>query len=249
MKLPFDEYEIRARISPALIVSIPALCVVYAVAPSTHSPFKTAGIGTLLEVAVLYLLGRIARDRGYKQQNRLFDQWGGPPTTRILRHNNTLIDAVTKERLKITLQTICGLTFPTEDEERNNPARADTLYGSAIKALLEQRRDKKYRLIFNENCNYGFARNLYGVRWLGATVAGLCLAVAGIAFYLQGFSSQWAISAGISAAVLLILAIYVSADFVKRSAEAYAVALLRSSEPQPRAQKAPKRKQAAEKLE
>lgn len=233
MKSPFDEYELRARIFPALIVSIPALTLVYAAAPATKSPFGTAGVGALLEGAVLYFLGRIARDAGAKQQKRLFALWGGPPTTQILRHNDSLIDPLTKTRLKATLQTICGLSFPSEEEERNEPNRADTVYSSSIRALLEQRRDKKeFRLIFYENCNYGFARNLYGIRWLGISVAVLSLAAASFMLYSRGFSSRWLFSASASAVVLLLLAIYISADLVRRCAEAYAVAVLRSCEPE-----------------
>ncbi|QNI30828.1 hypothetical protein H7849_17125 [Alloacidobacterium dinghuense] len=246
MNFPFDQYDLRARIFPALIVSIPAMALVYAVAPTTRNPFGTAGIGTLLEGAVLFLLGRIARDRGVKQQKRLFDRWGGPPTTRILRHENSLLDPLTKARLKITLQTLCGLTFPSEVEEKSDPARADMIYSSAIKALLEHRRDtKQFRLCFNENCNYGFARNLYGIRWLGIVVASICIASGGAIFRGRGFSFLWVLSAAISIAVLLLLVLYINADFVKRSAEAYAVALLRSCEPQ-KAKKAPTKKAAAE---
>ena len=237
-----DEYDLRARIFPALIVSIPALLLLYAAAPGTRSPFTTSGIGTLLEGPVLYWLGRIARDRGYKQQQRLYDLWGGPPTTQILRHNNTAIDELTKSRWKITLEGISGLTFPTEVEERTAPARADMVYGSAIKALLEHRRGKKKdRLIFNENCNYGFARNLYGIRWLGIAVAGICFGVDGTMLYLRGLSHLWVLAACVSVIALLLLAFYITEKFVKRSAEAFALALLRTCEPQA-AKKAAKKK-------
>ena len=232
MTLPFDEYELRARIFPALIISIPALVLVYCVAPVTRNPFSTAGVGTLIEAAVLYFLGRIARDRGIEQQKRLFDRWGGPPTTRILRHDNAHLDALTKARLKTTLQTTCGLTFPSEAEERSDPERADTVYNSAIKALLEQRRDKKrFGLIFNENCNYGFARNLYGIRWLGVSIAFICGFADGVMIRLHGFYFSWGISTVVSVTVFVLLIVYVNANFVKRSAEAYAVSLLRSCEP------------------
>lgn len=226
-------------------MSIQALGLVYSAATATRNPLGTAGIGTLLEGAILYLLGSIARDCGVKQEKRLFERWGGPPSTRILRHNNSLVDALTKARLKTTLQTICGLTFPSEVEERVDPTGADLIYSSAIKALLEQRREtKKFRLIFNENCNYGFARNLYGIRWLGTSVASICMATDGLMFYVRGFSFLWALSVSLSIGTLLLLAIYINADFVRGSADAYAVALLRSCEPQ-KARKPPKNKEDA----
>jgi hypothetical protein len=231
MMWPFDEYDLRARVFPALLVTLPIVALVVASVPSARSR-PGAGIGTLIEGAALYFLARIARDRGVKVQPRLFDRWGGPPTTRMLRHENTLLDPVTKARLRSKLGAECGVAFPSAEAERQDPSKADVVYGSAVRALLERRRDKKrHRLIYVENCNYGFARNLFGIRWLGASIAAVCIALNASILYLQGFSFNRALSSLISVLVLLLITLYVNEGFVKRNAEGYALALLRSCEP------------------
>lgn len=247
MRLPFDQYDLSARIYPALIVSLPVLVVVYSAAPTMKNPLGTAAFGTLLEVAVLYFLGRIARDRGFKLQPRLYDRWGGKPTTCIMRSDNYLIDPTTKVRLKASIRTLCGVDLPTVEEERADPGRADELHASAISALLEHRRGKDFSLVFKENCNYGFARNLYGIRWFGIVVAALCLGADAALFRMNGAFFLLAVSTLTSIIVLLLLLFYVNEGFVKRSAEAYAIALLRSCEPH-KAKRAVRKKTTTELL-
>ena len=68
----------------------------------------------------------------------------------------------------------------------------------------------------------------------------MCLSVNGFLYRMNGASFLLAISGLASVIMLLSLVFYVNGGFVKRSAEAYAVALLRSCEPQ-RAQRAPRK--------
>ena len=230
MKFPFDEYDLRARVFPALITSLPGLALFYAAIPAARTTIG-AGAGTLLEAAALYFFARLARDSGASLQERLYLQWGGRPTTRLLRHGDASIDSLTKARYKSSLTKSTGVELPTEEAERENPAEADRVYGSAIAALLEQRRGKKDRLIFLENCNYGFARNLLGIRKLGITLATITMIVASLTARIKGTSPALLISLGVSILNLMLLAVYVNSTFVLRSADAYAVALLRSCEP------------------
>jgi len=241
MRLPFDEYDVRARAFPALLVSLPALALLYAALPSARNKWG-AGAGTVLESAVLFFLARIARDRGAKLQPSLYELWGGPPTTRILRHRDSTLDPLTKARYKASLAKATGMEFPTPEVEQLSPDQADQVYGSAIRALLEQRRDKKHRLIFLENCNYGFARNLLGIKSLGMSLATVSV-LADIWLYLtKGLSPALLIAAMTSLAVLLLLPLFVNRGFVERSANAYAEALLRSCEPgTPRAPAKPRK--------
>lgn len=231
MRLPFDEYEIRARIYPALIASLPLVALFYAAAPGAKSGLGV-GAGTLLECAVLYFLARIARDRGSRVQPCLYERWDGKPTTRLLRHRDATIDPITKARYKSSLSRMTGVDFPSAATELQNPVEADDAYESCVRALLEQRRDlRKYRLIFSENCNYGFARNLLGIRSLGISLSLISLATGGAMFLFFGSSIPILVSFTVSAAILCFLLVYVNEGMVKRSGEAYATALLRSCEP------------------
>lgn len=227
-----DEYDLRARLLPALIVGAPVLAAVLACVPSARSGWGL--LSAILEVPFLYLLVRVARTEGYKIESRLYEAWGGKPTTAMLRHRDLRIDPLTKERYKTTIANLTGIAFPGATAEEADPGEADTVYGSATKQLLEHRRDKAaHRLIFNENCNYGFARNLLGLKKLGLVLTVLCLiATLGVWWYFPDrFAQGGELAILLSIAVAAMLVFYVTPETVRHHAEAYAAALLRSCEP------------------
>ena len=62
--------------------------------------------------------------------------------------------------------------LPTEQEEEACPERADAKYGEAVTSLREATRDRaRFPLVFAENANYGFRRNLWGLKPIGASIA------------------------------------------------------------------------------
>lgn len=225
-----DEYDLRARLIPALIVSAPPLAATVACIPAAMSEWVF--LRAMLEVPFLYLLMHVARTEGYKMENGLFATWGGKPTTAMLRHRDARIDQLTKERYKSTITDLTKITFPAAAEEHADAAKADAAYGSAIQRLIEFRRGESFPLVFNENCNYGFARNLLALKDIGLVLALLSLvAVFGVAW----FQPHRITPAG-ELAILLALAVgatfaYITPKIVRCQAEAYAIALLRTCEP------------------
>jgi hypothetical protein len=232
LHLPIDEYEVRARLFPALLITLPALAAFWTLWPTARS---IAGIatGSIVESAVLFWLTKIARDQGKKIEEQLFDRWGGKPTRVVLRWSDSHFDLFTKERYRKTLSTIANLKLPSQSEEVDDPVRADQAYDSCIRALLEKRRGKTHRLIFNENCNYGFVRNLLGLKTTGTVIALTSIAVELILFWRHGLSSTDPILFPIAIAILVLglLIIFATPQAAKRTAIAYADALLRSCEP------------------
>lgn len=227
IRLPIDAYDLRARLFPSLIVSLPVLAFFYAVIPSARS-FWGGVSGTVIEGAVLFVLMRIGRDRGAHLQEKLFKKWGGAPTTIMLRHRDNTLDGHTKERYKQTLSNLSGVKFPSEADELADPAAADALYDSAIRALREQRRRPTDKLVFTENCNYGFVRNLAGLKPIGLSVVALVLATDAF-LYLHGrgeAAGLW-FSALVSALTGVVLLLITNGS-VKRTADAYAIAVLRT---------------------
>ncbi|MFF9083458.1 hypothetical protein ACF1BR_27615 [Streptomyces rubiginosohelvolus] len=113
-----------------------------------------------------------------------------------------------------------------------NPVKADESYEVAVKYLISQTRDtSEFRLIFLENCHYGFRRNMLGIRPIGLTVS--------IIFFLAGVGGIVASHYGIvvwksgfilTSCASLILAVFwwkaVSSDWVRSAAEDYAERLL-----------------------
>jgi hypothetical protein len=113
-----------------------------------------------------FLLAQIGRDNGKKKEKELFEHWGGKPTNTILRHSNNHLDVHTKKRFHTKLeQIIPDIKIPTAEEEQKNPQAADAIYDSCTKYLIAKTRDSsKYFLLFKENINYGFRRNLWGMK-------------------------------------------------------------------------------------
>lgn len=172
----FDSYSRKARLFPGLLTIFPIVITAIAVFPS----LLTSSIGaTLLTICtscgLLYALSVFARSRGKKAEKRLLAVWGGWPTTIWLRHGDANLDRATRERYHAYLASnVPQLSIPTAQDQRHDPNDADARYASGIKWLQEQCRGRNFPLIEKENAEYGFRRNLRGMKPLG--VAG-CLIV------------------------------------------------------------------------
>jgi hypothetical protein len=181
--LGFDAYERRARLYPGLIAIFPAIAVPLVLLP--HTVFGNFGkmfIAAIAYVGLFYLLTNIARTEGKRIEPRLLQSWGGWPTTILLRHSDNTIDIHTKQRYHGSLAKLApNLPLPSVASERRNLSKADDVYRSLTKKLLEKRRGEKYRLVSDANAEYGFRRNMLGLKpWaigVGGIVAGLILLV------------------------------------------------------------------------
>lgn len=242
MKIPkfLDEYDFRARFVPSIIVTLPIISAIIALFPPARQLYGVM-TGPVLEVVLVLVLVRVARDEGKKIEPQLIKQWDGLPTTRYLRHRNDELEGPTRERYKTTLSKLTGLSFPSAEDEARDPQAADAVYASAITALRERRRGKTFRLIFNENCNYGMMRNLLGLRPTGIGIALGSALVIGFGLFLPSTSQELAIfSLIVSALVLAILLRFITRAALKRTAEAYAAAILRTCQPSSASIKGPK---------
>ncbi len=148
-------------------------------------------------------LAYLARNLGKHLEAALFKAWGGKPTTAMLRWTDNRISIDTKRRYHNKLRTI-GIDMPSSVDEARDPVAAEAKYESAGEWLVRKTRDKKaYPLVFTQNINYGFARNLLGLRPLGLAVAAIC-AVAQIAY------AGWVLNMGADLPALLIFSSVIS---------------------------------------
>lgn len=172
----FDKYTITARIFPALLVLLPCLFSTYATFPNLITSTLLSFLSTVfISFGALYFISNFCRSLGKKEETKLFENWGGRPTTLILRHSDLTLTNLTKQRYHLFLEeNVPNIgTFPSLDQERQSPTKADDIYSSSIDWLREQRRDKeKYSLLHEENIQYGFRRNLLGVK-----NTGICLII------------------------------------------------------------------------
>lgn len=170
-----DQYTIRARVLPALLVALPLGLATLAWFPDGLSGWSALWGLTVWSGATV-LLGQLGRDCGKQKQPRLFGMWGGEPAIRALRHADAE-NLVVLERIHRRLNSLMRGKLPTAAQELVDPRAADDAYAGCIRFLREKTRDrKKFNLIFEENCNYGFRRNLWGLKPLGVVVTIVALA-------------------------------------------------------------------------
>ena len=177
------------------------------------------------------------QDFGYRKQPALWTRWGGAPTTQQLRHRTDNSNPVLLRRYHDRLSLLRpDLILPSAAEETRDPAQADHVYAACVQFLISQTRDRtQFPLLFKENVNYGFRRNLWGLKPFGITLAAACL-IASIlrAWLLRGspadLSGELLVSIAVSFTLLLFWTLWVTQKWVRIPAEAYAARLLECCE-------------------
>jgi len=234
MEIVLDTYARKARLQPALLTALPLGLAALAWFPEGSTNWSIVW-GLFIWCGGATLLTQIGRDRGKRIESRLYESWGGKPTTRFLRHcdapNKTAL-ARHHKKLQTLLQDI---EIPTAEREHLDINRADDTYEACVAFLREKTRDRKrFPLIFEENCNYGFRRNLLGMRAIGISVAiiGVIFTTFQIAYtyFIKGnMIHPIPVICGILSLLLLLGWIFwFTPDWVKIAAEAYAERLLAS---------------------
>lgn len=154
-------YERRARVIPGLLAILPLGVAVWAVG----SPQWQMASSLISLVGVLggtLVLSLWVRDKGLQAQERLWSKWGRPPINQAL-----LQDTRASEERRAKLERLVGVPVDHNDREQTD---------RAVKALFRLLDDSdKHPLVFAENCNYGFMRNLYGVRTVGRSSSTVAL--------------------------------------------------------------------------
>ena len=152
----FEPYTFRARIQPALVVVLPLGFLMFALLPG-HPFFVTAFFGLIGAAGGTAILAQAGRELGRRKEPKLWKSWGGPPTTRLLRHRCLPGDITLIPGLRRQVEEWIGYPLPTQQEEETCPAWADTKYEEAVTALREATRDtSRFPLVLAENANYGF---------------------------------------------------------------------------------------------
>lgn len=233
-----DAYDLQARHAPVLLTVLPLVILAVRLVPDFQSSLALpTAFAAAVVVAVYGLLARFARARGRTREVRLFADWGGKPTTAMLRHRDTRINRHTKERYHAGLRALgAAFSVPTAGDEQRDPASADERYESAMDEIRRRAKIARDKAVHRENISYGFYRNLLGLKPLGMGLAMACLVVL-VAFDWSVVGDDWAAISPVSVGglVLLVLdlgvwAFLVTAGQVKHQAEAYATALFETIE-------------------
>lgn len=234
-----DPYNRRARFQPVVLSLLPVLVSAVLLIPEFKAVWTDAAWLLICGGGPAFLT-QLGRSRGKALEPILYRLWGGKPSVAMLRHRDTRLAASTKARYRDFLErTVPELRLASPEDEKLFPERADDGYEGATSWLLSQTRDhEKFSLLFQENINYGFRRNIWGLRrWAFAS------GPAAIAMVLGFKSDAWAggvvatlwaidvagwICAAVAITHMLIFAVLIRRDWVRIAADAYALQLLAS---------------------
>ena len=222
-------YDRNARLRPALLVLLPALLLVgiwfkeaWTLLGSFAALVATCGL--------TFLLSRVARYKGRQIQQAQVKQFGGLPSEIYLRHRDDRLPEPTKTKYHAILRRK-KQKIPSPEEEVANPDRADQLYRGAIEWLLEKTRGAKFKMLFDENIDYGFRRNLLALKIPALVVlaAVLVMNAALIILNVRTWSTQamagLVLEAGLLGLGWLWIAV-IKKSFVDDAADSYARRLL-----------------------
>ena len=135
---------------------------------------------------------------------------------------------------RTAVEKTTDLTLLSAESESTNPDFADQTIEAAVSQLNKLGQNPDYVLVKEENINYGFERNFYGLRWIGRLISFICCVVFVIALAIGSVhlggqkAANTALFAGLIVDGLFLLGWLVlpSLDRTKDAADRYAAQLL-----------------------
>lgn len=227
-----DAYTMRARLQPALLAILPVGVATLAWFPKGLIEWGVFA-GLLTSAGGMALLARIARMRGKRLETALFERWGGKPSTTALRHRNPASPVLLQRRHKQLSRIVASIRLPGPAQEEADPVLADATYDACVAVLIERTRDRKrFPLLFEENCHYGFWRNLLGLRPIGiaCSLVGIVAVVFLMERHGQTLDFKTVVAGSINLSFLLMWLFVVRETTVRMAAVSYSERLLGACE-------------------
>ena len=233
----FDPYDRKARLGPVVFCGLPLTTSIVLLIPEVSLIWSGVG-GLVLYGGGVMFLTQIGRDRGKALEPALFESWGGKPSVAMMRYSDSRLTNLTKERYRCFLvRAVQGLTLLSPEDEQKYPDKADDGYESATAWLLTKTRDReRFALLFRENINYGFRRNIWALKpWAfvldAIAIAMLALVAFGswtgdVSTTIEVIRVDWWASLFLTIVHMLSFAIKLKKEWVRTAAEAYAQQLL-----------------------
>jgi len=225
----------RKRTAETSILDCASSALTVAVLGFRQSATEGALLGLASSLGFTFLLSQLVRDRGKAKEPWLFEKWDGKPTTAMLRHGDTRLNAHTRLRYHVQLTSLLPeISFPSAEQEKASPADADAVYTSCGDYLLSKTRDKeRFQLLFQENVNYGFRRNLWAMKPVGIATSILSLVALALVTRIEARADAvpWFANLTAIAIVALLLTwwiVRITPSWVKIVADDYATRLLAS---------------------
>lgn len=222
----YDTYNIRVRMSVGIIIITPLILSLYLLIPDTRNIAFTTVI-IITSFGMCNLMISLSRYLSRKAISKCFPDL--LPAQQMLLSNDTTLDATTKKRYQeFFLSKIKDLSFTNDSDDIKINCN------SAITWLIAQTRDaEKFPLIKEETINFGFAKNLYGLKTIGIVISSSlfviesCILFIKIKYSLEVLEFPNLIAATIISLAFLLLWIFaIKKNWVIDSGKKYARALL-----------------------
>jgi len=234
VKTLLDSYSLKARVCPAFLVALPIVIAIGVWVPEAQfSAFALFGLSA--NVVISCFVAERVRDLGKLKEPALWDSWGGPPTTQLLRHRNTDSSREIRTFWHQSLEKITGGSLPSLSSETRSPQKADSIYEAAVFRLREKTRNADtYSLVLKENISYGFRRNLWAMKPLGVVLAAFGLLGCFAKYFSDIYNELGFVPAtcgGLAICVFILVSwlFGVSREWVRKAAFEYAKRLLGAS--------------------
>jgi hypothetical protein len=226
-----DSYEMRARITPSIIICLPIIVPLYILFNDTGNPISGLIFSGVVFIGISYTVSFFVHYNGKKIQAELWKSWGGPPSSKILRWSDSTFPDEYKLKLHKATKEFLDIELFDKDNELKNPEAADLKFELAF--------NQAKRIVYNKSSNdllgkfnaeYGFLRNLMGNRTIWVLSCAIGTSLCGL-LYLK-FNTIGYVSGTILEAVLFCFALiwgwYISPLTVVDPAKQYAITLWES---------------------
>jgi hypothetical protein len=161
----FNEYNIKARIFPALLTALPLFLIKHYII-NQHFSFSLTQVifGDIsILVVLVYLFSQINRFLS----KTLFEKKTDFPTDKVLLPSSSELSKEYRDNLAQKIKTDFNLTLPDLKDENENEQEVKIRIREIVKSIINKVRDG--HLLLQHNIEYGFFRNLLG----GSVVASI----------------------------------------------------------------------------
>lgn len=230
MKELFDKYNLRARLSPMIILISPIVLNMYLLVEEVRE-LSTTIVVAITAAALINLLILFSRHKAVKVNNILDKKNSLAQEILSPLNNDIKINKLTKQRYYDFINTnvsYINLSFEVEDEVEIKKQCNDAIIWLKQRA----RGDKRFKLVEEEGINTGFCKNMYGIKSYGIAINIILVLVIGIynyimyGFNISSLSMETLLCIGIDITFLLIWVFVVNKELINSVYRKYGIALL-----------------------
>jgi hypothetical protein len=183
-----DRYTTVARWTPGALVALP-ISITALIALPTLDALTSKIFAAAVAAGLPIIVSQLVRNAGRRAQAQLYESWGGPPTTIMLR-SRLSSDDVVAERLRRRLREAVG-EFPAIPDAESADGAGDDVYDAITGVLRSRTRQQDlFPTVYDELVHYGFWRNCLGVRSIALGLAAFATVISGVMAGLTGSGSM-----------------------------------------------------------